>query len=287
MIAVIRLFLVSLLFTLPIRAEITVSGSDLAETVLSKIADNYKKATGESVKLNLAGTNKGFQEIESGKCDLAILAIPLGKEPPKDRKSIAFVNKVTVVAVSSSNSLEKISSQQLSRIFSQNKSDQIKYWYELGGLSGSREIQPAVYRGNDTIGDQLFQNMVLSDGSFSDSVRIFYERSKLLEYPKQTVNAIVLYDQVPGDVTGVRIIPVYNPADEKSYLPTESNVAQGLYPYRLPFYLVYPESSLEKVSDFLQYLFSAEALTALKQDGFIILPENMLQEYRFGLRVKK
>lgn len=276
-------FTIFFVFALSLKADITISGSDLSEKAFSKIAAEYEKATGEKIILSMHGSSKGNRDLHSDKSDLAILAIPQGKSVPSDAMLLSA--QAAIVLVYNANPLEKISSEQLRRIYAKTRSDQIKFWYELG-IENTREIQAGVYRNDDTVADQLFQHIIFPDAEYQTNIRIFQDREKLIDYVKQNINGIAVTDRLPTASESIRILPIFDPQTNKSYFPTEENIEAKLYPYQLPFYIVYNKDKESKISPFLQFLFSDECINILKKEGFITLPQSKLQEYRFLLRSK-
>ena len=75
----------------------------------------------------------GARAFAQNEIDIAIIAVPVGKEVPRDEFRIyPFAYDVAIIAVNSNNPLTELSLSDLAGIYGSNEKLQFQHWGDLG-----------------------------------------------------------------------------------------------------------------------------------------------------------
>lgn len=258
---------------------IRISGSDLLGETFIESIERFDQQYAGTVEMEFAGSVPAMANLRRDHTDLAIIAIPDGQVKDEEQYTyVPFAFKVALVVVNRDNPLMEISLRQLAGVYGRSAESNITRWGELG-LSGSwavRSIQTYVLRTDANTHQSLFEYAVLRGASLRPTISYIGSLDRINVMLGNDSAAIALLPSLPKSGT-LRTLALSGGSGDNAFAfsPSEENVYYGDYPLRLPFYLVFRNDKKAELREVLRYLLSQDVLEDLKDNAFMIAPENL------------
>lgn len=261
------------------HADFLIVGSDLSASAVQPPLEAYAKHHEITINTHFIGSVPAVTELQTGKADLAILAAPSESDLPTGNfRSIPFAYEVAFVVVGDLNPLTEISLADLAAIYGSNSEADFNRWGELGvqGPLASRSIQPLILDSSSSVVMELFKYRALGSGSLKPNVSRVADNLQLNELVASDTGAIAVTKQIMlADKLRALSVSGGTPGQAYAFGPTPENVHYGDYPLRLNYYLVYPRERQAELLDLLRFLLGPDEAEALRQAGFVPVPENV------------
>ncbi|MBF0489233.1 MAG: phosphate ABC transporter substrate-binding protein [Candidatus Omnitrophica bacterium] len=255
--------------------SIQIKGSDtmvnLGQAWAEAYMQNHKDAL---IAVTGGGSGTGIAALMSGTCDIAESSRSIKAEEIAQAKTKGIVPveyKVGLdglaVVVNPSNSVEKLTIDQLADIFT----GKIKNWKEVGGKDGpivllSREVNSGTH--------VYFKEHVLRKGDakstieFDSGALLMSSSQAIADEVAQNSSAIGYYGM--GYISKAqKAIAVAKDAASQYYLPTLANVVSNKYYISRPLLFYTNGQPQGLVKDFVDFVFSAPGQEIVKDTDFV------------------
>lgn len=249
------------------------SGSDLLGGAFREALQLGLEESGLPVDLTFEGSLLGLRELEAGRVQAALLAMPDGFGRTTHRQYLLAFQAVAV-AVHATNPLAELTYPQLANLYRDNGT--LNDWSDMTDDPAWRDRKIALYasRRSNSVALELFNALVLKGERLKPSVRYRDDdRSGLAALVAEDPTALLLLP-VMEPQGAMKLLAVKPSQESQAYTPSRDNIFYGDYPLRLPFYLVVADSlPPEVVGRLLAVLYSAEVTAALVGDDMSPVPE--------------
>lgn len=240
--------------------KITIAGTGDSQILLRKLVESYRKNHSDCMIdiPDSVGSSGGVKALAANQVDMARVARPL--KPREEKYNLSYRpfarSPIVCVVHETVQGIESLSHDQLVKIYAGT----LKNWQDLGARTG--KIYPVAREEGDSSFGVLKKHIPGLKDIAEFQAKICFTTPEtvatLIQYPG-TIGFLPL-SMVPKE--GLRILMV------NKVKPTAENVAHGLYPYVVPFALVYRQEELHGLRlDFLNYLFTEEARTVMIKNG--------------------
>jgi phosphate transport system substrate-binding protein len=256
-------------------APVRVVGSDLLGVEFSKALHAFAARADLPLLLAFDGSRPGLDELKAGRADVGLLVFAPGEEVATvafERRPIAYHR--VVVLVPSALPLERLTLDQLERIFGEGGAGSFKTWGELGvsGDWAASAIMPCAPAVGTGLAPEFFRHLVLRDAAFKPGLTRFERPTELAEAFAGESRAIAIVPAQPAGLAGVRLLAVAARGGGPAFLPTLENIHTGDYPLRLPLTLVYRREASKALAPLLHFLFGDEAARLFEAAALAPLP---------------
>ena len=270
-------------------------GSDTLNNLMTYWAEGFQKIY-PNVKIQVEGKGSGTAPpaLIEGTAQLGPMSRPMkSKEAESFEKKYGF--KPTGVAVAldalavyvhKDNPIKELSMHQLDAIFSKTRAGgydrDITTWGEAG-LTGAWASRPiSIYGRNSASGTYaFFKEHALFKGDYKDTVKEQPGSAAVVQGVAQDLGGIG-YSGIGYKTSDVRIVPLSVKQGEKAYEANYENVLSDEYPLgrQLLIYVVKePHKPMPTlVGEFLKFVLSKEGQEIVIKDGYLPLPEPVVQE---------
>ncbi|MFP4166924.1 MAG: PstS family phosphate ABC transporter substrate-binding protein [Opitutales bacterium] len=266
--------------------ELSIVVSDLLGEAMREPLEAYKETNGDSLEYEFLGTLPALEDMESGEIDLAVIAVPETREPPREQYALyPFAYSVAVVAVNNNNPITELTLRDLGGIYGEGEEKNIGNWGELG-LSGweNRSVKPLVGRDEESISTELFKHTVIRTKRLKNSVAVL-NRGEAEAMVASDAAAIVVLP-APSNNENLKTLMLAESNEDPAFGVTEENVYYGDYPVRLTFYIVFPEEKRERLQGVLRVLLSDEVVESLRENDLLGLPETVRSRFKHEFEIE-
>lgn len=263
--------------------EIRIAASDLLADFLKPELEAYGEAQGLSLKIDGIGSLPALDRLRSNEIDMAVIAVPVGNEVPRDEFRVyPFAYDVAVIAVNANNPLNEISIARLGGIYGSSEEYNFNSWADMG-LSGwgSRKIKPMAGQEDASISLELFKYSVLEAGGMKPSVVMVkdHEVEAILEADPAS---IAIMSRLP-DSKKIKTLMVSASDETPAYGPTADNIHFGDYPIRLSFYIIFNPRDEERLRSLLRLFLDDSIASALQTNNVFPLPSTVRRKLTIDL----
>lgn len=263
--------------------EIRIAASDLLADFLKPELEAYGEAQGLSLKIDGIGSLPALDRLRSNEIDMAVIAVPVGNEVPRDEFRVyPFAYDVAVIAVNANNPLNEISIARLGGIYGSSEEYNFNSWADMG-LSGwgSRKIKPMAGQEDASISLELFKYSVLEAGGMKPSVVMVkdHEVEAILEADPAS---IAIMSRLP-DSKKIKTLMVSASDETPAYGPTADNIHFGDYPIRLSFYIIFNPRDEERLHSLLRLFLDDSIASALQTNNVFPLPSTVRRKLTIDL----
>ncbi len=240
--------------------KIVIAGTGDSQILLRMLAASYQQSHPNSVVEipDSVGSSGGVKALAANLVDMARVARPL--KPKEESLNLSYRpfahSPIVCVVHPSVQGIDSLSHDQIVKIYQ----GQLTHWQELGAQAG--KIYPVAREEGDSTFDVLKKKIP----GFIDITEL---RAKVCFTTPETVTTLTQY---PGTLGFLPLSMV--PKEDLRILSinevqaTRENVAEGRYPYFVPFALVYRQETLTGLTlDFLSYLSTDEACDLMLLNG--------------------
>jgi phosphate transport system substrate-binding protein len=256
-------------------AYIQNKGSDTVVNLALAWAEYYQTVRPEvRISVTGGGSGTGIAALIDGTVDIANAsraikdeereeAIANGVEPVE----YVIARDAIAVIVHPDNPVQELSLLQISGIFR----GEINNWSEVGG-----EDRPIVRVSRETNSGThvYFLEEVIRLGSSEDN-SIFSADTLLLPSSEGIISEVrdnpnaIGYDGLGYVIPEVKVIAVSKGTEGPYIMPSVETVNTGAYPISRDLYMYMPKDSGEAVQAYLEWIFSEDAQTIVKELGFV------------------
>lgn len=269
--------------------EIRIAASDLLAEYIAPVIDAYSEEYEKDISVESIGTLPALERLRSNEVELAIIAVPVGQNAPRDEFRIyPFAYDVAVVVVNENNPITEISVPYLGGIYGSNEEYNFNSWGDLGVSGwGGRNIKPMAAPLDDSISLELFRSSVLSQGALKPSL-VTVKDDEVEGLIDNDSSAIAILSRLP-ESEDVRVLLVSETQGDNSppYSPTPDNIHFGDYPIRLPFYVAYHARDEALVAPVLRVLLDDAIAESLNKNHFFALPQTVRRKLILDLDLEK
>lgn len=263
--------------------EIRIAASDLLADFLKPELEAYGEAQGLSLKIDGIGSLPALDRLRSNEIDMAVIAVPVGNEVPRDEFRVyPFAYDVAVIAVNANNPLNEISIARLGGIYGSSEEYNFNSWADMG-LSGwgSRKIKPMAGQEDASISLELFKYSVLEAGGMKPSVVMVkdHEVEAILEADPAS---IAIMSRLP-DSKKIKTLMVSASDETPAYGPTADNIHFGDYPIRLSFYIIFNPRDEERLHSLFRLFLDDSIASALQTNNVFPLPSTVRRKLTIDL----
>ncbi len=271
--------------------KITLTGSDLLKSIIANEIESIAKKNNIGVAINMNGTYAAFDDIKSGKSEIAIVALPRGHKMPEGLTAFPFAYQAAIVIVNNVNPLEEITTKQLSSIYSIAAKPRVETWQQLGVKNiGLRNIVPITTSLSDNVVVELFKYTAMNGTNIGQWVHVAENKPSIYNMIKGNNSAIGVIGKLdPGNNNLIKIVSVAKPNEEtnKSYAfkPDRENIFNGDYPLTLPFYLVFKKENIDKIRPIAKILLGDAIADKIDKSDFFSAPSSSRKKSIFNLDI--
>jgi len=260
-----------------VGADLTIVGSDLLGDNFPVGLKAYAARQAVTVKLNLAGSRAGRDELVAGRADLALLVFSAGETPPAApfvARPVAYFTAMVVVPASLP--LEQVSYNQLRDLYADSEGASLYVRWSDFGIKDPRWSAAKIFLGMSGPGGGLsydiFRYTVLPGPGLRPGIKVDLDGPAALKRIDVAEGGLTIVPALPAAMTSLRVVPVSRGIHDVGFLPTPENVHTGDYPIRLPLYVVFRADATKKVLPLLRYLYDDEALPSWRGAQLVPLP---------------
>ncbi len=271
-----------------VRAEVRVVGCDLLGKDFSDALNAYSRRNDLGIRLDLAGSETGLEQLRMGTADLGIIFLsPEAKKPEDAFVVIAAAYQTCIVAVPASVPITQISFDQLNAIYADAADSSIKRWGDLGVTGGweNRGILPNITGPGGGLSYDLFRYTVMRTPSLKPTVAQQDSAEATLQRMLGDEGGIAIMALLPEKQRELKVLAVARKSTDVAFGPTAENIQSGDYPIRMPVYFVFKKSSAKKLQLALRFLLSEEAVPLWKGARLMPLTIQARNQQIFDLEV--
>lgn len=267
--------------------EIRIAASDLLADHVAPIIEAYCEEHELDASVESIGTLPALERLRSNEIELAIIAVPVGQEAPREEFRIyPFAYDAAVIVVNENNPITEISLPYLGGIYGSNEEYNFNSWGDLkiSGWSG-RSIKPMAAPQESSIALELFRSAVLSQGELKPSL-VTVKDDEVEGLIDNDSSAIAILSRLP-EHEDLRTLLISESLDTPAYSPTADNIHFGDYPIRLPFYVAYHARDEAQVAPILRVLLDDAVADSLNKNHFFALPQTVRRKLMLDLDLEK
>jgi len=273
--------------------KVVISGSDLIRPFITDSTIIIAKKSGVDLEVAMYGTYEAYDNIKSGKADLAIVALPQGSKVPDEYAAFPFAYQAAVIVVNSVNPLEEITTTQLFDIYSIATQSRYETWQQLGVKNiGLRNILAITTSLSDNVVVELFKYSALNGTNIGSWVNVAENKNAIYNIIKGNNSAIAVIGKFnPEGNNLIKVLAVSKSGAEASktyaFRPDQSSLFNGDYPMSLPFYIIFPKAKAEKIKPLLRILLGDDVARRIDASDFYSAPNNSRKKSIFDLDMMK
>jgi len=235
--------------------SITVAGSTSVQPFAEMVAELYMKEN-PKIRINVqgGGSSAGIQAVKNGACAIGTSSRNL-KPDELDLQTTLIAKDGIVIIVNRRNPVTGLTIDQIQEIFI----GRIKNWSEIGG---NNKPITAITREEGSGTRSSFQELVMGTEFFSDDALVQDSNGAIREIVASDPDAIgyISFGLVDSRVKPLKISGV---------TPSLETMETGEYNLVRPFLFVTKTVPQGLVKDFIDFVLSPEAQSALKREGLI------------------
>ncbi|MBW8780457.1 MAG: substrate-binding domain-containing protein [Verrucomicrobia bacterium] len=271
-----------------LRAEVRVVGCDLLGKPFATSLTEYSRRSDLGVTLALTGSASGWEQLQDGRADLALIMLAPGEKLPEAPfLALPVAYHTITVVVPASLPLTQITFAQLNAIYADGAESTLKRWSDLGvvGEWANRNILPNITGADVGITYDLFRYTVLRSPALKPTVVVQNSAEAALRRITGEEGGIAIMPLLPSSQPGLKALLVARGPKDVAFGPTEDNVHSGDYPVRLPLYLVFRKDKAKSLQVVLRYLLSEEATPLWANARLVPLPVQARNQQIFDLEL--
>ena len=273
--------------------KITLAGSDLIKPCIADAAKSIAAKNGIELEVDMEGTFAAYDKLNSGKADIAIIALPRTRELPEGLVALPFAYQAAVVIVNSVNPIEEISTAQLSDIYSIATPNRAETWNQIGVKNiGLRNIMPIMTNLSDNVVVELFKYTAIDGMNLGQWVHIADNKTTIYNLIKANNSAIAVIGK--HSERGESLVKVVSVAKsdkngKKTYAfrPDRENIFNGDYPLTLPFYVVFKKENSDKIKGVARILLGDDIAQKIDKSDFFSAPSSSRKKSIFDLDIPR
>jgi phosphate transport system substrate-binding protein len=249
------------------QAKITVKGSDTMVILAQKWAELYMKSNpSASIQVTGGGSGVGITALINGTTDICNASRPMKQTEIEKLKAryntlgveIPCAKDGVTIFLNETNKVNELTLKQLSDIYT----GKIKNWKELGGADA--EIR--LYGRENSSGTYTYfhDEVVMQD--YSPAVQSLPGTAAVVNAVKKDVNGIG-YGGAAYAV-GVKHAMVKKDANSTAYVPTNENIAKGVYPITRYLYMYLRNRPTGEIKKYIDWILSKEGQMVVTEVGY-------------------
>ncbi|MEW5874481.1 MAG: phosphate ABC transporter substrate-binding protein [Candidatus Zixiibacteriota bacterium] len=253
--------------------SITIKGSDTMVILGQRWAENFMKTNKDAViQVTGGGSGTGIAALINGSADIAEASRPMKdkeKAQLKEKRGVDVVEIPTAldglaVYVHEKNSIPQLTLGQLKLIFQRD----VTNWKELGGA----DAEIVLYSRENNSGTYVyFKEHVLKEEDFSPYCQTLPGTAAIINAVSKDPNSIG-YGGI-GYSSGVRVVPVATDDSTTAQMPTEENVASGLYPLARYLYWYTAGEPSGEIKQLVDWVLGPDGQALISEVGYYPLPK--------------
>ncbi len=271
--------------------KINLSGSDLIKPYIADTLQSTSKKNDIQLNIKMEGTYSAYDDLKSGKADIAIVALPRSQKLPEGLVAIPFAYQAAIIIVNSVNPIEEITTKQLYDIYSISTKTRSETWEQVGVKNiGLRNVMAITTSLADNVVVELFKYTAINGMNIGQWVHIAENKAAIYNLIKANNSAIaVIGKPSKSDTNLVKVLSVAKTDEhgQKTYAfkPDKDNIANGDYALSLPFYIVFEKNNVNKVKNFTKILLSDDIANKIDSSDFFSAPKNSRKKSIFDLDI--
>ena len=253
------------------KVSVSIKGSDTVLPLAQMEAEEYLKEHQEAeITVTGGGSGVGITSLKDGTTDIAMSSRALKAEEKIDYKKKGIVSKEVIIAndalaviVNSGNKVDKLTREQLEKIFTGD----ITNWKKVGGA----DMKIVVYARESSSGTyDFFKEHVMDKKNYATSVLNMPATGAIVESVAKTKGAIG-YVGLAYETKEVKPIAVSYDQGKTYVIPSIMAAQEGTYPIARPLYFYYDNSKESKVKPFVDYILSEKGQQIVNAVGYVPL----------------
>ncbi len=267
--------------------EIRIAASDLLADYVAPVIEAYSEEYEVDASVESIGTLPSLERLRSNEVELAIIAVPVGQDAPRDEFRVyPFAYDAAIIVVNENNPITEISLPYLGGVYGSSEEFNFNNWGDLGISGwGGRNIKPMAAPLEDSISIELFRSSVLSQGGLKPSL-VTIKDDEVEGLIDNDSSAIAILSRLPEN-EDLRTLLISEGQNTPAYSPTPDNIHFGDYPIRLPFYVVYHARDEAEVGPILRVLLDDGVAESLNENHFFALPQTVRRKLILDLDLEK
>ncbi len=271
-------------------------GSDTLANLMTLWAESFKRLyPNVNIQIQAAGSSTAPPALTEATANVG----PMSRKM-KDKEIAAFEDRygykpmaipvaidALAVYVNKDNPIKGMSIADVDAIFSSTRkcggSKDVTRWGDLGltGAWAGRDIQ--IFGRNSVSGTYgYFKKVALCKGDYKNGVNEQPGSASVVQAVTSSMNAIG-YSGIGYKTSGVRAVPLSKKADGKYIEASPDNAVTGAYPLSRFLYVYvnkHPNKPLSPIDkEFIKLVLSQQGQEVVIKDGYIPLPEKVVQKY--------
>jgi hypothetical protein len=209
-----------------VHAEVRVVGCDLLGKDFADGLNAYSRRNDLGIKLDLAGSEIGLEQLRLGTADLGIIFLsPQEKKPENSYVVITAAYQACVVVVPTSVPITQISFDQLNAIYADAADSSIKRWGDLGVTGGweNRGILPTITGPDGGLSYDLFRYTVMRTPSLKPIVAQQDSAEATLRRMLGDEGGIAIMALLPEKQRDLKVLAVARKSTDVAFGPTPEN----------------------------------------------------------------
>lgn len=252
-------------FSIPVSAEVTISGSSTVHPIVKKAMNVFKKQTGIDVQAKGGGSSVGINEAINGRANIGMVSRVLTSEEQKHLDTHTIAQDGIAVIVNTANPISGLSHSEVVKIFS----GEITNWETLNGFDKDITLI-AKEEGRST--KLLFEEYFSLAGKMPSSARLIGSNAEDIMFVASdpyAIGYVSIGSAETANKQGIYIKPVQLDEVDASI----ANVANRTYLLRRPLNLVTRDSPQDDTKRFIEFILSKQGQELVKSMGFIPVNE--------------
>lgn len=252
------------------KVSFKIKGSDTSLPLLQKLSEEYMKKGNSNITVVGGGSGVGIAGLTTGQTDIAMSSRKIKmdeklklQDAGKAFKEIVFAQDAVSFIVNPSNKVSQLTREQLEGIFT----GKTKNWNEVGG----EDLAIVVYSREPSSGTYEFvKQSVVKGKNYGSNQLLMPSSGAIVQSVSQTKGAIG-YVGLAYVEKDVKALKVSFDKGKTFVAPNIENVKTKVYSITRPLQLYYLASSEKLVSQFINYLLSAEGQKIVLNVGYVPL----------------
>ncbi|MBN2053174.1 PstS family phosphate ABC transporter substrate-binding protein [Candidatus Woesearchaeota archaeon] len=258
--------------------NIEIKGSDTLLQMVSNMAEAYRTSSPEvRISVTGGGSGAGIAALINGEIPIADASRPIKSEELKQAadkgmqvQEFAIARDMLSVIVNKDNPVEKLTMEQLSKIFK----GEITSWKELGDV----DKQISLYGRQSTSGTYAFFMEHVVQADYSPKMMNMEGNQAIIDAVKHDKSGIgyvgigYLLDEAGKPIQGVRIVPVASDENSEYISPLDQSKIEEYPVSRVLFqYFANPPAKGSELHKFLLFELSEQGQRIVEKSGYIRL----------------
>jgi phosphate transport system substrate-binding protein len=249
------------------QAKITVKGSDTMVILAQKWAELYMKSNpSASIQVTGGGSGIGITALINGTTDICNASRPMKQTEIEKLKAryntlgveIPCAKDGVTIFLNEANKVEELTLQQLSDIYT----GKVRNWKELGGSDA--EIR--LYGRENSSGTYTYFHDEVVKNDYAANTQSLPGTAAVVNAVKKDVNGIG-YGGAAYAV-GVKHAKVKKDAKSTAYVPSNENIAKGVYPITRYLYMYLRNRPTGETKKYIDWILGAEGQRVVTEVGY-------------------